>query len=138
MQKYAELNRDIIISEILKGMKLKAEEKFSSKDFHWKYFKKLLRENDLPDIRWHDFRSTYATMLLKENISPKAVSKTLGHAKEIITIDVYGDNKEIISGDIPELDRFIKDVLPRSEDKEAEIQVLDGSIAIDDYFESKN
>ena len=29
MQKYAELNRDIIISEILKGMKLKAEEKFS-------------------------------------------------------------------------------------------------------------
>ncbi len=109
-----------------------------SKDFHWKYFKQLLRENNLPDIRWHDLRSTYATMLLKENISPKAVSKTLGHAKEIITIDVYGDNKEIISGDIPELDSFIKDVLPRSEDKEAEVQVLNSSIAIDDYIESKN
>ena len=98
----------------------------------------MLRENDLPDIRWHDLRSTYATMLLKENISHKAVSKTLGHAKEIITIDVYGDNKEIISGDIPELDSFIKDVLPRSEDKEAEVQVLNSLIAIDDYIESKN
>ena len=29
MQEYAELNRDVIIGEILKGMKLKAEEKFS-------------------------------------------------------------------------------------------------------------
>lgn len=134
MQKYAELNRDIIISEILKGMKLKEEEKFSSKDFHWKYFKKLLRENDLPDIRWHDLRSTYATMLLKENISPKAVSKTLGHAKEIITIDVYGDNKEIISGDIPELDSFIKDVLPVEANSELEVQILGSDIDVSEYM----
>ena len=28
VKEYAELNRDIIIAEILKGMKLKAEEKF--------------------------------------------------------------------------------------------------------------
>ena len=30
-----------------------------SKDFHWKYDKKLLRDAELPDIRWHDLRSTY-------------------------------------------------------------------------------
>lgn len=62
-----------------------------SKDFHWKYFKQLLQENDLPDIRWHDLRATYCTILLKNDFNPKAVSKMMGHAKEIITIDVYGD-----------------------------------------------
>lgn len=46
--------------------------------------------------------------------------------------------KKLFSGDIPELDSFIKEVLPRPEDKEAEVQVLNSSIAIDDYIESKN
>ncbi len=66
-----------------------------SKDFHWKYFKQLLQENGLPDIRWHDLRATYC-YLLKNDFNPKAVSKLMGHAKEIITIDVYGDKQEII------------------------------------------
>ena len=60
-----------------------------SKSFHWKYYKQLLAENGLPDIRWHDLRSTYCTLLLKENFNPKAVSKLMGHAKEIITMDTY-------------------------------------------------
>ena len=37
--------------------------------------------------------------------NPKAVSKLMGHAKEIITIDVYGDNQGIIAiaGCVPEI-----------------------------------
>ena len=53
-----------------------------SKDFHWKHYKKLLADNNLPDIRWHDLRSTFCTLLLKNNFNPKAVSKLMGHAKE--------------------------------------------------------
>ena len=64
-----------------------------SKDFHFKYYKQLLVENDLPEIRWHDLRSTFCTLLLKNDFNPKAVSKLMGHAKEIITMDVYGDNR---------------------------------------------
>ena len=105
-----------------------------SKDYHWKYFKQLLKDNDLPDIRWHDLRSTFCTILLKENFSPKAVSKLMGHAKEIITIDVYGDNKEIISGDIPELDSFIKDVLPVEDNSELEVQILGNDIDVSEYM----
>jgi len=48
----------------------------------------LLKDCGLPDIRWHDLRATFCTMLLKNDFSPKAVAKLMGHAKEIVTIDV--------------------------------------------------
>lgn len=83
-----------------------------SKGFHWKYYKKLLAENSLPDIRWHDLRSTFCTLLLKNNFNPKAVSKLMGHAKEIITLDVYADNKSIIADGVPEIEEYMKEVLP--------------------------
>ena len=66
------------------------------KAYSYSHFKKLLKENRLPNIRFHDLRHTYATMLLKEDISSKAVSVSLGHSKTIITIDVYADKKRII------------------------------------------
>lgn len=86
-----------------------------SKNFHWKYYKKLLRDANLPDIRWHDLRSTYCTLLLKNEFSPKAVSKLMGHAKEIITMDVYGDNREIIANGVPEMEEFMLEVLPEKQ-----------------------
>lgn len=89
-----------------------------SSGFHANYYKKLLEENGLPNIRWHDLRSTYCTLLLKENFSPKAVSKLMGHAKEIITMDVYGDNRNIIADGVPEIETFMKEVLPDLENRE--------------------
>lgn len=85
-----------------------------SKNYHWKHYKKLLQENNLPDIRWHDLRSTFCTLLLKNDFNPKAVSKLMGHAKEIITMDVYGDNTEIISDGVPEMEAFMQEVLPEN------------------------
>ena len=95
-----------------------------SKDFHWKYFKQLLQENDLPDIRWHDLRATYCTILLKNDFNPKAVSKLMGHAKEIITIDVYGDKQEIIEDCLEALEPFIDEVLPE-EEEEFDLSAMD-------------
>ncbi len=86
-----------------------------SKDFHWKYFKQLLEENNLPNIRWHDLRATYCTILLKNEFNSKAVSKLMGHATEIITIDVYGDNQEIIEDCLELLEPFLEEVLPQEE-----------------------
>ena len=42
----------------------------------------------------------------------------MGHAKELITIDVYGDNKGIIADDVPEIEAYMKEVLPNMEEKE--------------------
>ncbi len=39
----------------------------------------------------------------------------MGHAKEIITMDVYGDNKGIIEDCIPEIAGFIDEVLPEEQ-----------------------
>ena len=84
-----------------------------SKDFHWRHYKELLKKTGLPDIRWHDLRSTYCTLLLSKDFNPKAVSKLMGHAKELITMDVYGDNKEIIADAVcdpmdvfPDVDKY--------------------------------
>ena len=52
------------------------------------------------------------TILLKNDFNPKAVSKLMGHAKEIITIDVYGDKQEIIEDCLEVLEPFIDVVLP--------------------------
>ena len=86
-----------------------------SKDFHWKHYKKLLKDNGLPDIRWHDLRSTFCTILLKNDFNHKAVSMLMGHAKELITMDVYGDNRGIIADCVDEIQPFIDEALPNTE-----------------------
>ncbi|MCD8326706.1 MAG: site-specific integrase [Lachnospiraceae bacterium] len=110
-----------------------------SKDFHWTYYKNLLNELGLPNIRWHDLRSTYCTLLLKEDFNPKAVSKLMGHSKEIITMDVYGDNANIIPEEIPELEKYMSEVLPKSSGQDENgKEVLDTVIDIDDFLNNIN
>lgn len=86
-----------------------------SKGYHFKEFKRLLKELDLPDIRWHDLRGTCATQLLLHGINPKAVAKNLGHAKEIVTVDNYADNARLSVIKLERLDSFIISVVPKEE-----------------------
>ena len=87
-----------------------------SKNYCFPYFKKILKDNNLPDIRWHDLRATYATLLIKNNFNLKAISKKMGHAKQIITADVYIDKKELARDCIEELNPFLEEVLPKEDD----------------------
>ncbi len=106
-----------------------------SKDFHWKHYKKLLEDNNLPNIRWHDLRSTFCTILLKNDFNPKAVSKLMGHAKELITMDVYGDKRGIIADCVDELQPFIDEVLPHKNDNEdLQTENIDVVTRPEDYF----
>ncbi len=52
-------------------------------------FKRLLKEADLPDIRFHDLRHSAATMLLGLDIHPKVVQEMLGHSQIGMTMDIY-------------------------------------------------
>lgn len=107
-----------------------------SKDFHWSHYKELLKNTGLPDIRWHDLRSSFCTLLLKSDFNPKAVSKLMGHAKELITMDVYGDNQNIIPEEIPELTSYIDDVLPKKTDEySVELEVLDTVMEVEQYLQ---
>jgi integrase len=54
-----------------------------------KYFKPLLREAGLPNIRLYDLRHTSATLALTVGVAPKVVSAQLGHASAAFTLDTY-------------------------------------------------
>ncbi len=88
-----------------------------SKGVHCRYYKQLLAENGLPDISWNDLRSTYCMLLLKEAFNPKEVSKLMGRARELITMDVCADNKGVIAGGVPEIEEYMKAVLPNLRDR---------------------
>lgn len=53
-------------------------------------FKKLLEENGLRHIRFHDLRHTAATLLLESGVQIQDVSRYLGHSNISVTMDVYG------------------------------------------------
>ena len=42
----------------------------------------------------------------------------MGHAKELITMDVYADNRGIIADGVPEIEEYMKEVLPNLEEIE--------------------
>ena len=52
-------------------------------------FKPLLKNANVPKIRFHDLRHSCATQLLSQNVHPKIVSEMLGHASITITLDTY-------------------------------------------------
>ncbi len=54
-----------------------------------RYFKPVLREAGLPDIRLYDLRHVAATLALTAGVSPKIISEQLGHASVAFTLDVY-------------------------------------------------
>jgi len=110
-----------------------------SKGFHYKYFKQLLKENNLPNIRFHDLRATYCTLLLKNNFSSKAISRLMGHATDIVSIDVYGDNEGLVEDCLNELEPFIEEVLPKEEKMIKDFSTDENIIeAIEDAIENLN
>ena len=55
----------------------------------YKNFKRVLIECNLPVIRFHDLRHTFATLTINLGVPDWIVSKSMGHAKQQITYTVY-------------------------------------------------
>ena len=53
-------------------------------------FKPALRRAGLPQVRFHDLRHTFASLLIAQGEHPKLISEQLGHASVQITLDRYG------------------------------------------------
>ena len=51
--------------------------------------KEILEENNLPSLRFHDLRHTFATHALKNGVDPKTLSGILGHTNASFTLDTY-------------------------------------------------
>lgn len=98
-----------------------------SKSYHFKHYKKLLADLGLPDIRFHDLRVTYATLLVKNNINQKAVAEVMGHANSIITVDVHTDKKVIIEDWVENIQSFIDEVHPYSDEDKKLLKEMSGA-----------
>jgi integrase len=55
-----------------------------------RHFKKCLAKAGLRQIRWHDLRHSFASLLIQNGQSLKYVSDQLGHSSIKMTADVYG------------------------------------------------
>lgn len=55
-----------------------------SRDFH-----RILENNNLPVVRFHDLRHSHASLLVKLGVQPKVISERLGHSNISITMDLY-------------------------------------------------
>jgi integrase len=52
-------------------------------------FDKLLKDEGLPDVRFHDLRHSAATILLGMGVPAKVVQEILGHSQISMTMDIY-------------------------------------------------
>ena len=106
-----------------------------SKGFHNRYYNKIFEENDLPRIRFHDLRHTYAT-LLTNNHGVKAVSELLGHGSTIITTKVYFDKSKVIIDCSEKMNDYVNRVIPKEEKKSNEILLnnLDTNLIVSKYL----
>jgi len=53
-------------------------------------FKRVLEKAGLRNIRIHDIRHSYASLLLSAGVSPVYVKEQLGHTNISMTVDIYG------------------------------------------------
>lgn len=95
-----------------------------SASYCYKEYKRLLSDNGLPNIRFHDLRHTYATILTNEEIDVKAISNSLGHEKTIITVDVYTDKKQIVVDVSEQTQDFAYEIFPLSYLKESQMEEI--------------
>lgn len=65
-------------------------------------FRKLVASVDLPSIRLHDLRHTWATLGLQSGVHPKVVQERLGHANVGVTIDIYSHVAPILHDEAAE------------------------------------
>lgn len=66
-------------------------------------FVKIIKNNNLKKIRFHDLRHSCASLLLKNNIPMKHIQEWLGHANFNTTADVYSHldfSSKIISANV--------------------------------------
>ncbi len=68
-----------------------------------KSFDRIVRDDELPRIRLHDLRHSYATLALKAGVHPKVVSERLGHSTIAITLDLYSHVAQGLDADAAEL-----------------------------------
>jgi len=75
-----------------------------SHDFH-----RIVKRAGLANVRFHDLRHTFASLMLLRGAKPKVISEALGHSSVAFTMDVYS---HIIEGMQEDAMALLDEVLP--------------------------
>lgn len=119
--KYRNVDMSQQLTECLSKLKIKRKEEYLAKgedvpewvfisetgtpliEGHWRerVFKKILEKAKIRQIRIHDLRHTYASLLIQDNRSLAYIKDQLGHHSIQVTVDIYGHlvpgaNKEVV------------------------------------------
>ncbi len=83
--------------------------------------KKILKECNLPDIRFHDLRHTFATQAIAGGVDPKSLSHLLGHTKASFSLDRYAHvTSEMQAGAAAVMGSFFDKIIGKEVDGWAE------------------
>lgn len=73
-------------------------------------FGKLREECGFPDIKWHQLRKTYSTLLAKQGINMKAVAACMGHYSSDFTEAVYVKKQREVIDMTGQVNNFLKKI----------------------------
>jgi integrase len=59
-----------------------------------RYFYPVLESAKLPEIRFHDLRHTYASLLIAQGENIKHIQSQLGHSSPTVTLNAYDQPDE--------------------------------------------
>ena len=94
----------------------------------YNHLKTLLKQAELPSIRFHDLRHTFATHALASGVDAKTLSGILGHTNASFTLDTYthvtSDMQKTASGIVGGFmeDIFGKELKPWQENEKTETE----------------
>ena len=77
-------------------------------------FARIAKRTGLENVRFHDLRHTFASLMLLRGAKPKVISEALGHSSVAFTMDVYS---HIISGMQEDAMALLDEVLPAGVNK---------------------
>jgi len=83
-------------------------------------FKRMASQAGLGEVRFHDLRHTFASLMLLRGAKPKVISEALGHASVAFTMDTYS---HIISGMQEDAMALLDEVLPAGVSRENGVKI---------------
>lgn len=75
-------------------------------------FARMVKRAGLDNVRFHDLRHTFASLMLQRGVPPKVISEALGHASVAFTMDVYS---HILPGMQSDAMALLDEVLPAAQ-----------------------
>jgi len=77
-------------------------------------FHRIAAQAGLENVRFHDLRHTFASLMLLRGAKPKVISEALGHASVAFTMDTYS---HIIEGMQSEAMALLNEALPEAKNE---------------------